>query len=110
MAIEKMIMLNIVGHIADIDKVSKSLVLSGCVQPVDAMRELNTTDFTVKTTEDNLDALLDVCYIRPYANSRNLSELEKAMEKIRSLCPKSKGIKIKAEELISDFQSLVMLL
>lgn len=106
MAIEKMIMLNIVGHIADIDKVSKSLVLSGCVQPVDAMQELNTTDFTVKTTEDNLDALLDVCYIRPYANSRNLSELEKAMEKIRSLCPKSKGIKIKAEELISDFSEL----
>ncbi|NLZ47581.1 MAG: hypothetical protein GX895_02130 [Clostridiales bacterium] len=106
MAIEKMIMLNIVGHITDIDKVSKSLVLSGCVQPVDAMQELNTTDFTVKTTEDNLEALLDVCYIRPYTSSRNLSELEKAMEKIRNICPKGWSNKIKAEELIDDYSSL----
>lgn len=106
MAIEKMIMLNVVGHTGDIDKVSKSLVLSGCVQPVDAMQELNTTDFTVKTTEDNLEALLDVCYIRPYTSSRNLSTLEKAMEKLRSICPKEKGSKIKPEELIGDFSSL----
>jgi V/A-type H+-transporting ATPase subunit I len=106
MSIEKMIMLNMVGHMGDIDKVSKAIVRAGCMQPVNAMQEIDTTDFTVKTTEDNLDVLMDVCYIRPYNSERDYTELQSKMDKIKSICPKVKIEGLKNEDLIYDYSSL----
>ncbi len=106
MAIEKMVMLNMVGHMADIDKVSKTIVKAGYMQPVSAIQEIDTTDFTVKTTEDNLEVLMDVCYIRPYSSERDYTELESRLEKIKSICPKVKIHGLKNKELIYDFSTL----
>lgn len=106
MSIEKMIMLNMVGHLGDIDKVSKAIVLSGCTQPVNAMHEIDTTDFTVKTTEDNLDVLVDVCYIRPYTSERDYVELQNKMDKIRTICPRIRVEGLKRDELIDDYSKL----
>lgn len=66
MAVEPMEMLNIVGHLEDMDFTSKELVLLGCIHMVNAMNEIETNNFTISTTDKNMDALVDVNFIRPY--------------------------------------------
>ena len=106
MSIEKMIMLNMVGHMENIDNVSKAIVIEGVIEPVNAMHEIDTTDFTVKTTEDNLEVLMDVCYIRPYSSDRDYTELQNKMNKIKNMCPNVRVNGIRKEEMICEYDRL----
>ncbi|MGH4051011.1 MAG: V-type ATP synthase subunit I [Clostridium sp.] len=71
MSIEKMNMINLVGVMSDFDKITKMLALNGCMQPVNALQEINSSDFVLKTTDDNIEALMDVNYIRPYVSDKD---------------------------------------
>lgn len=106
MAIEKMIMVNIVGHMDDIDKVSRAVVLSKAFQPVNALQEINTTDFTLSPTENNMEALMDVCYIRPYSDERDYTDINKKMNKLRSMCNSSKRYILKQDEVSLSFEEI----
>lgn len=70
MSIEKMNMVNLVGTISDFDKLTKMLALEGCMQPVNALQEISSADFSLKTNTDNIEALMDVSYIRPFLYER----------------------------------------
>jgi len=83
-SIEKMHMVNLVGAIKDFDKLTKMLALEGCMQPVSALQEINSSDFVLKTSTDNIEALMDVNYIRPYVYDKeydiSLKHIEKLMD------------------------------
>lgn len=107
MAIEKMIMMDMVGYIGDLDSVCKSIVLSKLMQPVNALQEIDTTDFSFGTTEeDNLEKLIDVCYIRPFTGQRDYSDVDKQIKKLKQICKPSFKQKIKREALIDNFDEL----
>lgn len=106
MSIEKMVMLNMVGQMTDIDHITKAVVLAGCLQPVSAIQQINTTDFTFKATEDNLDVLMDVCYIRPFSSERDYTQLLKNMDKLRDICSIDKHYLVNEKELITDYKEL----
>lgn len=101
MAVERMEMLNIIGQLEDMDYISKELVLLECMHMVNALHEIDTNNFTISTTEKNMDALVDVCFIKPY--HRN-PDYVKATEQIESLMEAFELDKeIKSEHLDRDF-------
>jgi V/A-type H+/Na+-transporting ATPase subunit I len=123
-SIEKMLMLNMVGHINDLDGICRDVVLSGCLQPVSALQEIDSTDFTLSATEDNLEPLIDVCFIRPFVSDRDYSIVKRRLSSLREMCPMSKRdrtvykslymdflkIQILSEELSEEFSNAFMLL
>jgi len=86
-SIEKMHMINLVGVISDFDKLTKMLAIDGCLQPVSAFAEINSSEFAFKTSVDNIEILMDVNYIKPYLydkdyniNLKHIKELAKAQK------------------------------
>ena len=73
MSIEKMHMINLVGTIFDFDKLTKMLALEGCIHPVNALQEINSSEFILEASVGNIDVLLDVNYIRPYLYDKDYS-------------------------------------
>lgn len=105
MSIERMTMVNIVGPIDILEDVCKQVVLSKCFHPVNAMDEIDTTDFTISTTENNLQALIDVNYVRPYIYEKDYSTIGKEIEGLYSIA----NVEIKNvndKDLILDYIKL----
>jgi len=71
LSIEKMHMINLVGVMSDFDELTKMLAIGGYMQPVNALQEINSSDFVLKTSNDNIEALMDVNYIRPYVSDKD---------------------------------------
>jgi len=96
-------MVNLVGVMSDFDKLTKMLALDGCIQPVSALQEINSSDFVLKTSSDNLEVLLDVNYIRPYLNDKDYNSSLKQIEKLAE-AQKNANIKIEyVKEMTFDF-------
>ncbi len=66
MAVEKMEMLNLVAPIEDINNISRDVVLLQNIHIVNALNEINESNFTLCILEENLDELVDMCIIKPY--------------------------------------------
>ena len=82
MSIEKMHMVNLVGAITDFDKLTKMIALEGCMQPVSALQEINSSDFVMETFEGNIRALMDESYIRSYLYDKDYNISLKHIEKL----------------------------
>ena len=106
MSIEKMHMVNLVGAITDFDKLAKMIALEGCMQPVSAFQEINSSDFVMKTFEGNIEALMDESYIRPYLYDKeyniSLKHIEKLAEALSIFSISEEYIK----EITFDFDTI----
>lgn len=106
MSVEKMYMVNLFGARSDFDRLTKDLALKGCMQPVNALQEIDSSDFVLKTSEDNIEALMDVSYIRPYSYDRDFNLSLKRIEKLKK---EQDYFKINTEEIRDvtyDFDSM----
>ncbi|MBW9144311.1 hypothetical protein KTC92_00685 [Clostridium sp. CM027] len=106
MSIEKMHMVNLVGEMSDFDKLTKLLALEGCMQPVSALQEINSSDFVLKTSEGNIEALMDVNYIRPYLYDK---EYNISLKHVEKLAKAQNTVDISCEyikEMIFDFDTI----
>jgi len=79
MAIEKMVMMNVVGLIEDINQVSKEIVIMGNIDVANAFNEIKESNFTLSFNEENVDELLDMSMIRPIHYEKDYSNVEKKM-------------------------------
>lgn len=102
MAIEKMIMVDLVGHIEDIDKVSKKIVLSKSIHQVNAYAEIDSSNFKIPATEENEDTLIDICNIRPYTEMRENTNIANEIKKIKDMCSFKDTHNVSIDELIMD--------
>jgi V/A-type H+/Na+-transporting ATPase subunit I len=105
-SVEKMLMLNLIGHVSELENISKKVVIFGNMQPISAFDEINTTDFTIRASEELREALMDVCYIRPYSSTKDYSEMNRKTEKLKLMCMNRKTSTIKTEELVLDNEKL----
>ncbi|SDX46918.1 V-type ATP synthase subunit I [Eubacterium barkeri] len=100
MAIENVLMMNVVGKITDVDAFAKDMFLYQDIQIVDTMSEIDAGRFTLPVCEENLDELLgfarlksgeDVADEKPFVDMvKKLStlyddKLEFNMEQLKSL-------------------------
>ena len=106
MAIEKMKMVDMIGPMDDLEKVAKSIVLSGNMQVVNTMQQINATNFKFSTTEENVDRLIDVCSIKPFAKNRDNSVTSREIKKLKEAVDFPSDISISSNELILDYSAL----
>ena len=59
-------MVNIIGHMDDLDKVSMEIVRLGSLHVVNALNEINQNNFTVMASEQSTDVLKELSFIKPY--------------------------------------------
>ncbi|MDF2674527.1 MAG: ATPase [Clostridiales bacterium] len=76
MAVEKMEMIDIVGHMDDVDDIARRIVLSSSVHMVSAITEVQQNNFPILKAQENVDAVLDYSFIRQYSSQKNLNEIE----------------------------------
>ena len=76
MAVEKMEMIDIVGHMDNVDDISRRIVLSSSVHMVSAITEVQQNNFPILKAQENVDAVLDYSYIKQYTSQKNLNEIE----------------------------------
>jgi V/A-type H+-transporting ATPase subunit I len=81
-AVERMEMLNIIGPLDYLDDISREIALLGCIHIVNAHNEIDNNSFTISTTEKNIDALVDICFIKPYRKTVDYSEAAKRINRL----------------------------
>lgn len=64
MAIENVMMMNVIGGIDDVDQFAKDIFLFNDIQIVDAMNEIDTGRFTLTVSEENLNELLGFAHLQ----------------------------------------------
>lgn len=106
MSIEKMVMVNIASPIELIDLVTKEVVLSKQLHPINAFEEINSGNFNISTTEENLDPLIDVNYVKPYFEKRDYTKITESVNDLKKVLNERKNIEVKRDDLILDYDKL----
>lgn len=100
MSVEKMKMVDIIGHRSDLDEVAKLIVLSETVHLVNAYQEISSNNFRTSESNDDMSKLVDLCYIRPYSRDNDYSELGKKIKRLKEMCSITEKQIVKENELI----------
>ncbi|BDR68075.1 V-type ATP synthase subunit I [Clostridium tetani] len=106
MSIEKMVIVNIASPIELIDSVTKEVVLSKTLHPVNAFDKISSGNFNISTTEENLDTLIDVNYVKPYFEKRDYSKVNEKINSLKGMLGERKNIEVKNENLILNYNEL----
>lgn len=81
MSVEKMTMMNIIGDINSVDEVLRDIILSGRVDLVSAMSQIEDNSFVFNVGDENLEKVLDLNYITFFSKDEVYEKnLEKAKE------------------------------
>ncbi len=114
MAVEKMTMLNIVGKIDEVNDVLTDLLKSEKVDLVSAMTQIEKSHFLFDVNDDNVDMLVDLNYISPFAKSEETEELLKKGEELTEILgldcdsksPSKAGEMLSKEEMESKLKEV----
>ena len=106
MSIEKMVMVNIASPIELIDLVTKEVVLSKQLHPINAFEEINSGNFNISTTEENLESLIDVNYVKPYFEKRDYTKITEKVNDLKKVLDERRNIEVKRDDLILDYSKL----
>ncbi len=77
MAVEKMKMMNIVAHQDHLDQILRRIVLMENVHLIDAVTEIDDSNFTLNMLEENLEEIINMCMIKPIEQIRVSSEYKR---------------------------------
>lgn len=99
-------LVNIVGHIDNLDRVTKDLVLSDSVHLLSSISYLNSSNVLLEENEKNIEAIFESQYIKPYIEDIDYSETIDKMNKILELCTVKKMPPINEGELIYSYGSI----
>ena len=81
MAVEKMLMMNVIGRIEDVDSVLEDIILSEKVDLVSAQSQIEANNFVFKLKDENIDKAVDLNYITQFGKDDIYEdELKKATE------------------------------
>lgn len=75
MAIQKMEMINMVGKMNQIDPIARKIILSSSVHMVSAYNEVQNNNFSILEAKNDIGAVIDYSYIRPYTSEKNLEKV-----------------------------------
>lgn len=107
MSVEKMKMVNIIGTMDLLENVAKQVVLFNGLHPVNAMNEIDTTDFTISATEDNLEKIVNLNYVKPYVHERDYTPIETHIKRILEIVNFKGNFPVQEKELILNYEELL---
>lgn len=85
MAVEKMVMMNIIGNISYVDNVLKDIILSNKVDLVSAISQIEDNSFIFNVKDENLEKVIDLNYINSFSKNKSYEELIRKGEKLRKI-------------------------
>ncbi len=86
MSVEKMTMMNVIGNISDVDNVLKDIILSGEVDLVSALSQIEDNSFVFNIKDENLEKVIDLNYITSFSNDKKgYEELLKKGEELKQI-------------------------
>lgn len=85
MSVEKMTMMNVIGNMADVDNVLKDIILSGKVDLVSALSQIEDNSFVFNVKDENLEKVIDLNYITSFSKDKSYEELLKKGEELESI-------------------------
>lgn len=101
MAVEKMEMVNIIGQMDLIDDVLKKIILSGSLHPVNALGEIQQSNFPITEARDNVDAVIDYNFIKQYTSLRDLNDVQNKIDALYEIFEMKK--KLRKEHIIEEY-------
>ena len=100
MAVEKMVMMNIIGDVSKVDSVLKDIALSGMVDLVSAMKEIEENNFLINISHENLERVIDLNDIKTFNKDNSYRQLMQKAEEIK------KAFNVDIQEISLDELSL----
>lgn len=85
MSVERMTMMNIIGKVEETDLVLKDILLSGKVDLVDAMTQIEENNFLFDVSDENIDRLIDLNNITTFEKDERYDELLKKGEELKKI-------------------------
>ncbi len=82
MAVEKMELMNLVAHQDHLDQILRQIVLMENVHLIDAMTEIDESNFTLNMLEENLDEIMNMCMIKPYRTQKSFKRIQQELEEL----------------------------
>jgi len=100
MAVEKMVMMNIIGDVSKVDSVLKDIALSEMVDLVSAMKEIEENNFLININHENLERVIDLNDIKTFNKDNSYRQLMQKAEEIK------KAFNVDIQEISLDELSL----
>lgn len=107
MAVEKMEMLNLVAPIEEMNDICRDIVLLQNVHIVNALNEINESNFTLCIMEENLNELVDMCVIKPYIEENDYRDIAEKINNLMDYFELERTIKEEHIEDSYDFQTSI---
>jgi Archaeal/vacuolar-type H+-ATPase subunit I len=95
-------MMNAIGYLSELDRVSAEIVRSGCVHIVNALSEIDQNDFTLLTPEQNTNALMNLNFIRQYNKPVDNSNIIWKAEELMDIFDLRKDIR--KTDIVENFE------
>lgn len=94
MAVEKMKLMNLVAHQEYMDQILRKIVLMENVHLIDAMTEIDESNFTLNMLEENLEEIMNMCMIKPYRTDKSFKKIQEELEELMVLMDIPREIKM----------------
>lgn len=102
MAVEKMVMMNVIGDISYVDNVLKDIILSEKVDLVSAISQIEDNSFIFNVKDENLEKIIDLNYISSFSKDRYYEEDMKKAQRLKEILDiKTDDIKCEIRENIN---------
>ncbi len=85
MAVEKMELMNLVAHQDHLDQILRRIVLMENVHLIDAVTEIDESNFTLNMLEENLEEIMNMCMIKPYRTDKSFKRIQEELEELMVL-------------------------
>lgn len=93
---------NLIGYLDELDKISMRIVRQGSVHVVNALEEINNNNFSIITPNQNPDALMDLNFIKPYSRMEDSSHISDKLNELMDILSIKR--KVRKEYLEGDFE------
>ncbi|NLK73171.1 MAG: V-type ATP synthase subunit I [Clostridiales bacterium] len=94
MSVERMNMLNLVAPIEYMDELVKEIVLFGKLHVVNAMVEINDSNFTIALDKENIHEISEMAMIHSYKDQQNLRTFRYQLEDLMTFLNIGKDVKL----------------
>ncbi len=85
MAVEKMELMNVVSHQDHQDEILRKIAQMENVHLIDAVAEINESNFTLNMLEEHLDEIVNMCLITAYRHDQDFKRIQDELEYLMGL-------------------------
>jgi len=93
MAVEKMELMNLVAHQDHLDQILRKIVLMENVHLIDAMTEIDDSNFTINMLEENMEEIVNMCMIKPYRTDKSFKKIQEELTELMVLMEIPLGVR-----------------